>query len=444
MAIDIGPPATQEEIDLVFDLIIQKAMLTNAKQVFLSYEEIAPCLVGDTAWEKDPTEELIKRRDDRVKLRLYKGLVKKGLKSYSKNPSGANGYEFFLGDNVEISINNSKSDSIQAMNDRIQTTTTFGTKFIPPTWFPDLVSDMRVRLNIAISGPKGCGKDRCVEEAAAFLGLKSIRIAMGSISDPSILFGTKEIVSENGVPITKFVPGLLTYAAMHGQVAVLDEFDSVQPSITLALNNILDSKMDIVVQTELGPEIIKKHPNFIVVASANTTGHGEGGMLYSGTEIVNKSTWDRFTSVYRVDYDNALEAKLVSQWLHKNVVDMLYHPQNGIIVKIREAIKNGDIMDHLSYRSIEAFATNYNRRGWHKGWYHYILNKINPQHIEQIIQIIRLQAGKEFVPSLNDFNPSDQTTYIPSLQAQIRGKRQYFGFINEPDLHPTKTAEVGA
>lgn len=440
MAIDLGPVATQQEIDLVYELIMTKAKVSGSKEVFLSHDDLSESLVGDPEWKatSSSTEEdkrLVERRNNRIKTRLYKGLVQKGVNNWTAE---SDGYRFFLSNEVDISIRNKRGNGTNEVEkERINTQTEFDTKFFPPTYFPDLVKDMKARMNIVVSGPKGCGKDRAIEEAAAFLGLESVRIAMGSIADPATLFGTKEIIEKNGASITKYIPGIITEAAMKGKVVILDEFDSVQASVTTALNCVLERGTKIVVQTESGVEIIERHPDFLIVASANTTGHGEGGLLYSGTEAANTATWDRFLSSYRVDYENALEAKIVSQWLPENVVKALYNPKDsasekaGIIIKIREAIKNGDILDHLSFRMVEVFAQYYNQKGWHKGWYHFILNKMNPEHVPAVIQIIRMRMGEDFVPSLNDYDQEDKTTFIPLLKSKIMSKIQYKGFIPE-------------
>jgi hypothetical protein len=60
------------------------------------------------------------------------------------------------------------------------------------------------------------------------------------------------------------------------------------------------------------------------------------------------------------------------QWLNKETLDCLYNLQetkekkSGIIIKIREAIKNNDIRSHLSFRTIINFAKGIKTFGWHK------------------------------------------------------------------------------
>jgi hypothetical protein len=243
-----------------------------------------------------------------------------------------------------------------------------------------------------------------------------------------------EVVSENGVPVTKFQAGLLTECAILGKAAVLDEIDSIHPGVALALNMILESTSRIVCHTEKGIHVITPHPNFRIIATANTWGYGDQSGLYSGTEIQNRATWDRFMPKFECGYDTRIERKIISNHLHPNVIEALYNPtsdagkKKGIIVMVREAIDRGEIRDHLSVRAIEAFANDFEDFGWHKGMY-FMMNELNPAYRQKFFQIITSTLGTDFAPSMNDYDDKG-TNYIPKMVANIRKiKDRGIGFV---------------
>jgi hypothetical protein len=155
-------------------------------------------------------------------------------------------------------------------------------------------------------------------------------------------------------------------------------------------------------------------------------------MLYAGAALGNRATWDRFAPAFEIDYSVQIEKAIISRWLHPNVIRLLYQEgtstaKDGIVLTIREAIKKRDILDHLSFRSIERFAKHYSQFGWHMGMEIFIINCFNPAYRETIRNKITINFGNEFCPSMNDHDSTPTgKNYIPKMKDQIRAKGSAF------------------
>jgi len=424
-------PLFPGEVDGIISYVINTAKHKNDRQLFIPHEDLYPYLIG----EKHPNKikgneadinEHKQKLNNRIRHKMAIPLASKGI-SVQYN---SDGYVFVIDDSIPIS--EPKKDVIEneGFDQEIEmqsTYTDFNSTFYPPHNFPNLITAIKNGMNCLLVGPKGSGKSRSFEEVGAVLGLEQIRIAMGSVHDPADLIGTKELVQENGATITKFIPGLLTSALMEGKMVILDEIDSVQPQVTLALNMVLEHQADITCLTESGPVKMKRNPKSRICATSNTWGYGDGGIKYVGTEIVNSATMDRFDWKDEMDYDERIERRIASCYLRPSIVDMLYREKNekyksnneGVILSIRQAIKKDEIIGDLSIRAIENFARSYKDFGWHKGMVYFILNNFAPDYREKIKQIVRLSCGNNFVPSVNDFD-ENKIDYIPEMLRQIR------------------------
>jgi len=422
-----GPPLKQGEVQSVFDFVLDMAKSEKNRQVVISHDDLA-FLMADTGWETEHT--LIGRRNDRIRHKMARPLNRKGIDARF-TPEG---YSFVVHDIIPISITDEEEANIIKSQKKVETCVPYSSTFYPPKKFYNLTKNMEAGVSCRLVGPKGTGKSRMMQEAAARLGLLQTRIAVGKISDPAELIGSKELVQENGVPITKYVLGTLTRCIQEGRVAILEEIDTVAPSIISALNIILEAEADVEIQTEDGPMIIKRHKDFRVCATSNSWGYGEQGAKYAATEEESGATRDRFGWKAFIDYDMAIEKKILSNLLPEAVVKLLYNDdpahQIGVIYKIREAIKQGNIDEDLSPRSLETFAKYYHINGWHRGWICNIINGFHPDYRDKIAAIVSSQCGNEFTPSENDSEP-DEANYIPKMEAEIlSGGKKYEGVVN--------------
>ena len=81
----------------------------------------------------------------------------------------------------------------------------------------------------------------------------------------------------------------------------MDEVDAMQPEVGFILQQILEPHGHLLL-TDIG-EDITPHPDFRLVATANTLGFGSDSGLYaSGTHVLNFSWLDRWDVVVHIDF----------------------------------------------------------------------------------------------------------------------------------------------
>lgn len=143
-------------------------------------------------------------------------------------------------------------------------------------------------------GPTGSGKSSLVEQLAARLNWPCITVSAHSRMEMPELTGFNLPVTDpvSGDLNTKFVDGPLTKAMRHGFVFVLDEYDTLDPAVTVGLHAILEGRPLVI--AENNGEVVQPHPNFRFVACGNTTGQGDNNGLYAATMMQNLASLDRY------------------------------------------------------------------------------------------------------------------------------------------------------
>lgn len=100
---------------------------------------------------------------------------------------------------------------------------------------------------------------------------------------------------------TVFVKGILPQAMREGFILQLDEVDAMQPEIGFVIQQVLEPDGHLLL-TDTG-EDVAPHPDFRLVATANTLGFGSDSGLYSsGTHTLNFSWLDRWDVIVYFDF----------------------------------------------------------------------------------------------------------------------------------------------
>jgi hypothetical protein len=417
MASKGGPALVKGEVEGVIDFVIKRAKTLQKRTIEVNIEEITPLMIGAT----DKNHIL-----NRIRWKMPTLLRAQGIIPQLMGQESPVRYRFTIENNIDITPEGSSEKDFQPLKGRepVKTHTNWRTPFIAPHYFGTIFRQVQKGRIPLLKGDKGCGKSRVAEEIMARLGLTCIRIAMGEVRDPVDLVGTKEVVNENGVPVTKFVGGLITEAAQKGWGVVLDEIDSITANVGLVFNKMFEENATMVLLTETGIETLQPHPDFRVIATANTWGRGDSSGFYAGTQMQNDATMDRFRPKQDVEYDLKIERQLVSQYLPPAVVEALYCESNnlgkeGLIVLIRRAIadSNNEIDDICGMRAILYFAQEYQDLGWHRGMY-YFVREFREEYHNAIIKIITDRFGISFVPSINDYDES-KPDYITNIMNEV-------------------------
>lgn len=212
---------------------------------------------------------------------------------------------------------------------------------LPPE-FERMVKLATQRIPIMLVGPAGCGKTYLSEKLAIALGVE--------FSDQSCSEGMSESVF-NGLLLPIGKGGEFKHVASpfmeryeNGGVQLLDEMDAGDPNLFTYINKAIANSSYTVAQRWTKP-VVKKHPDFVLIAAANTYGHGADTM-YVGRNQLDAATLDRFkVGLITMDYSRDVEKSLapddLCEWAWK----------------IRENIRQHKLRRIMSTRVIKDLAT---------------------------------------------------------------------------------------
>jgi cobaltochelatase CobS len=169
--------------------------------------------------------------------------------------------------------------------------------------FEDLLIAVSQRINALLVGRAGSGKTYGAEMAAKACGIPYYSISVGAQTTKSEFFGYP--TATGTVFRTSF-----REAFEFGGLFLLDELDAGNSNVLLSINQALANGY-----CAFPDGMVKKHPDFVVVGTANTWGFG-GSREYVGRNPLDAATLDRFVDI-EWDYDMKLEESLSSnpEWL---------------------------------------------------------------------------------------------------------------------------------
>lgn len=151
--------------------------------------------------------------------------------------------------------------------------------------------------HVYLVGPPGTGKSHLVESVADALNMRHGAISCSATMPSSALFG--------------FIDAGGTYRGTvfrdmyeNGGVFLLDEIDNGNPNVLAAMNQALANGA-----CAFPDGMVKRSPDFLAVAAANTYGTGPT-RKFIGRNAIDAATLDRFSMV-EVGIDEALEDRLV-------------------------------------------------------------------------------------------------------------------------------------
>jgi nitric oxide reductase NorQ protein len=192
------------------------------------------------------------------------------------------------------------------------------------------------KQNVLIRGHAGSGKTMCVLAWASSRNYRYYNISANVGLEPSHLFGAWTPTETAGV--FRWQDGPVTDLVRNGGVLLLNEIDFMPERITTVLFGLLDDRREIQL-LENGGEVIKAHPDLVVIGDHNPN--------YRGSRPMNQAWKDRFSHKLEFDYDKSIERKLI-----KN--DALLEVAN----KLRAQADKGEIDTPISTRGLISFVKN--------------------------------------------------------------------------------------
>lgn len=181
------------------------------------------------------------------------------------------------------------------------------------------------RPHIQLFGNTGSGKSTIARHILETKGRTFLRIQCTKGMDSEELIGCT-IADPDSASGFSFQWGALVEAAIHGWTVILEEIDSLNPDKSFHLFPLLDDSPEYSAVAQGHKRQIIKHQDFMVIATSNTNGSGEGGHLFVGTEIMNQALIRRFIIKYEVPYlGGADESKLLvaKTGVPKNIADSM-------------------------------------------------------------------------------------------------------------------------
>lgn len=171
--------------------------------------------------------------------------------------------------------------------------------------FPRLLQYVGAGLNVWLPGPAGSGKTtaaRHVAKALAAAGMKDAH------DKPLPFYHTGKVLLEHQLvgymdAHGKYVETVFYRAYRDGGVFLQDEADGSEAKALLALNMAIENG-----EMAFPCGIVKRHPNFRLIAAANTWGQG-GDHDYVGRNKLDAAFLDRFVFL-AWGYDEAFELKI--------------------------------------------------------------------------------------------------------------------------------------
>ena len=223
-----------------------------------------------------------------------------------------------------------------------------------------ILAGFKYNRRVMIQGYHGTGKSTHIEQVAARLNWRCIRVNLDSHVSRIDLIGKDAIVIEKGVQITKFKEGIIPWSLLNGTALVFDEYDAGRPDVMFVIQRILEveGKLTLLEQNR----VITPHPCFRLFCTTNTIGLGDTSGLYHGTQQINQGQMDRWNIVSTLNYlPKEQEIKIIKEKT-KNFIKSFKKENIPLMVELanltRNGFKNGDISTLMSPRTIITWAEN--------------------------------------------------------------------------------------
>jgi hypothetical protein len=204
--------------------------------------------------------------------------------------------------------------------------------FVPPSWWGFIDVYVQHRPAIAVVGPAGNGKTTTVEIALQAHNIPFLALSCTSATEVVDLVGGRILTSEG----EEWQDGIVTRAFREGKAVVLDEADTLDPRVMMALQNALqDAGPDGKARFVNTPDG-RVYPTALcpIILCMNTTGGG-ANRAYTGRARLDAASLDRLTYI-QTDYENEVEI-LQAQGYRKKTAQTIVKWAQSTRAKIHDA-----------------------------------------------------------------------------------------------------------
>jgi len=165
----------------------------------------------------------------------------------------------------------------------------------------------RLRKNILLVGPTGCGKTFLAGRVAEELGLPFAHISCSAGMSEGHLLGRLLPTGDGGRFV--YTPSEFIQRYEGGGVFLFDEIDAADSNVLIVVNAALgNDRVSVPNRTER--PVARRHKDFIAIAAANTFGSG-ADRQYVGRNQLDEATLDRFRiGQIELDYSDEVEQEV--------------------------------------------------------------------------------------------------------------------------------------
>ncbi len=253
---------------------------------------------------------------------------------------------------------------------------------------------MELDLNLLMAGPTGCGKTSLVVELAALLNTPIQRINLDGDVRSSDFLGQMVLTVDPATKqtVTAWEDGVLPRAMRQGHWLILDEMDAAPPQILMTCQAVLEAGHRLVIK-ENGGEVVQAHPDFRIVATANTLGHGDQTGMYAGTNVLNEATLDRFGIVIRYGYPGVQQEASIVKAKSGVTADMA-KDMCTIAKKVRAGVENDECFCTFSTRKLINWGVIAVKLGdAHRAAQYTVLQRLSTEDRQYVAGIIQRVLG---------------------------------------------------
>ena len=233
---------------------------------------------------------------------------------------------------------------------------------------------MRSHQNILIEGGAGSGKTISVQAYASARGYRYFNLACHIGIEASHLVGRWIPTADGNF---RWQDGAVTEIVRNGGVLLLNEINFMPERLSTFIFSLLDYRREIQLM-ENGGEVIKAHPNLLIVGDMNPN--------YRGTRPLNQAFADRFQVRLEFPYDKTIETKLLK---NNALLEMA--------TQLRKQHDNRELATPISTRSLVAFIENAKAFGMDFATYSYINTFAEAERgaVRLVVETHRFNIAKE-------------------------------------------------
>lgn len=274
--------------------------------------------------------------------------------------------------------------------------------------FEKVLSLAYMKKPTLLKGPAGSGKNVIVEQVA-----KSLDLQLYYINDVTDEFKILGFMDANGnYQKTQFFK-----AFTEGGLMFIDEIDNSSPSALLAINSTIGTGYNNYMAFPDG-NFYQAHPNFRLIAAANTFGTGADN-IYCGRQALDGASLNRFLPVV-IDYDKNIEEKLTNNSellpLFWNIREIINKNDIRHVISTRNIINAVDLLNNNAFNIYDIFDMT-------------IIQGLDKFSLATISRELKsnLRYSDELLNYLNSKYEVSKNAYKESTEEDYSYKREYYG-----------------